>query len=165
MEMNQAKFEEKTENILVWMTENDIGALAPLVQGQINYGRTLSEESEIEKIWAAIRSMLSTLPNSPIKRGKAPTLPVGVSALIESLEQDAINAHSALIATENMDMLLCRLGKKSNGLWGHDEFALAMGNRVKQSLVKRYNLGIWDGTREGLTSQDFNVIEGADSEE
>ena len=164
MEMEHTKFQERTEDILLWMNENDIGALAPMIQGQITYGRGLTDEKAIGKIWNAIREMLGTLPDSPIKRGKQSTLPTAVSVLIDALALEAADAHRTLIGTDNMGWLLCRLGKKANGLWDNEEFADAMGNRVKQSLIKRYNLNIWDGTREGLLSQDFSAIE-EDSEE
>jgi len=164
MDMDNQKFNERTEDILVWMSENDIGALAPMIQGQITYGRGLTDEKAIGKIWNAIREMLGTLPESPIKRGKQSTLPTAVSVLIDSLANDALSAHLTLINTGNMNLLLCRLGKKANGLWDDAEYGDAMANRVKQSLIKRYNLGIWDGTREGLSSQDFSAIV-EDSEE
>ena len=164
MDMNNQKFNERTSDILIWMQENDIGALEPMIQGQINYGRGLTDEKQIGKIWNAIREMLGTLPESPIKRGKQSSLPTEVSVLVDSLANDALSAHLTLINTGDMNLLLCRLGKKANGLWDDEEYGDAMANRVKQSLIKRYNLGIWDGTREGLSSQDFSVIV-EDSEE
>ena len=164
MEVSIEKFETRATDLEIWMKENDIGALAPMIQAQLNYGRTLTDENDIGNIWGSIVNMCRTLPDSPIKRGKASSLPTEVSVLIDSLENEALAAHLTLINTGDMNLLLCRLGKKSNGLWDDDEFAVAMANRVKQSLVKRYNMKVWDGTREGLTSQDFSVIE-EDSEE
>ena len=164
MEVSKEKFETRAKDLEIWMEENDIGALQPMIQAQLNYGRTLTDENDIGNIWGSIVGMCRTLPDSPIKRGKASTLPTEVSVLIESLEKDALAAYLSLIETNDMNVLICRLGKKSNGLWENDEFAVAMANRVKQSLVKRYNMKIWDGTREGLTSQDFSVIV-EDSEE
>ena len=126
MEMEQDRFQERTEDILLWMNENDIGALAPMIQGQITYGRGLTDEKAIGKIWNAIREMLGTLPESPIKRGKQSTLPTAVSVLIDALALEAADAHRTLIGTDNMGWLLCRLGKKANGLWDNEEFADAV---------------------------------------
>lgn len=164
MEMDRQKFTDRTENILIWMQENDIGALQPMIEGQIAYGRGLKDENAIGKMWNSIRETLGTLPDSPIKRGKQPSLPTAVSAVIDSLVTEAHAAYLTLIATGNMNLLICRLGKKANGLWENDAYSDAMANRVKQSLVKRYNLGIWDGTRNGLNSQDFSAV-GEDSSE
>ena len=165
MEVSKEKFETRANDLEIWMEENDIGALQPMIQAQLNYGRTLTDEKDIGNIWGSIAQMCRTLPNSPIKRGKASSLPTEVSVLIEALENEALAAHLTLINTGDMNVLLCRMGKKANGLWDNDAFGVAMANRVKQSLVKRYNLGIWDGTREGLKSQDFSVIEEDGSEE
>ena len=162
--MDMQKFETKTDDLAIWMKENDTGALAPLLSMQIEHGRTLSEESEIAKIWEAIRALCATLPNNPIKRGTPSKLPTEVSVLIETLSTQYGQTQTGSWAEGDMRFLICRLGKKSNGLFSEDNYHATMVRKCAQSLTKRYSLGIWDGTREGLENQDFSVLED-DSEE
>jgi hypothetical protein len=168
MEMKQDKFTEKTETILIWMTENDAGALAPLISMQIEHGRTLNDSTKIVKVWEAIRALCNTLPNNPIKRGIPSNVPTEVQVLIDALAQSAGEYEAEMHSMGEMSNLICRLGKKSNGTYSNEDYETSMRKKYADSLKKRYSLKIWDGTREGLNNQDFSILQeetGADSEE
>ena len=64
------KWTLKTNEIREWMKHNDAGAMAPVIEGMLDAGDDLSEESsqdeERNRFWEAVRAICKTLPKSPI---------------------------------------------------------------------------------------------------
>ena len=75
--MDKEKATVRIAEMRAWLANNEevAGGLAPLVEAQLTYLGTLSEEEDIKNIWGAITGMLRTLGDkSPIKRGKGSSL-------------------------------------------------------------------------------------------
>lgn len=158
--MEVEKFTEKVDNLEIWLNANDVGAMDHAIRSTIEYGRTLTEEAEVTKVWESIRALCNTLPNSPIRKGKASSLPAEVAVLIEKLAESHADEMGYMWEKGNQRRLMCRLGEKRNGLYTQESLHEAEMRSMAASLKKRYNLGIWDGTESGLNSQDFSVLGG-----
>ena len=56
-----------------------------------------------------------------------------------------------------MNMLVLKHGKSGGGLFTADEYSAYMSSTIVGSLKKRLKNGIWDGSRDGLNTQTFNL--------
>ena len=75
--MDKTKATVKAAELRAWLENNEevAGALAPMVEAQLTYMETLSDEADIKNIWGSITGMLRTLGDkSPVKRGKGSSL-------------------------------------------------------------------------------------------
>tara|TARA_B100001094_G_C18113927_1_gene762822 strand:- start:60 stop:542 length:483 start_codon:yes stop_codon:yes gene_type:complete len=156
--MEEQKFTTNINRITAWMNENDAGAMHDVVLGML--GLPADTDAERERVWAGIRSILGILPNSPIKRGRGSNLPDEVESVIDALSLAHGEAMADAWNSGDNHLLMRKHGKSGGGLFESDEeiketYSSKMGNDLK----RRYREKIWDGTREGLESQSFPVME------
>ena len=144
--MNYEKLVSKTDYILAWLEENDIGALEPVLKQMIETATSegLTPE-QYKRYWEAIRALCKTLPNSPIRKGTQTTLPAQAQAVVDSVVNRVVNAFVDIGEPELMvDVIMPArtIGRKFNDI---QELAEYFGGRVERILTDSHKLGFWDG--------------------
>lgn len=156
--MEQEKYAKNLQKVRAWMNENDAGAMAPVLEAQM--ALPAETEQDRDRLWQAIRAIAAMLPNSPIKKGRGSSLPVEVQTLIDAISHEyGVEMGLAWNAGDNR-YLMRKHGKSGGGLFANqDEVLETHAAKMASDLKRRFNDGIWDGTREGLHSQTFPVQE------
>lgn len=162
--MNTEKFSANIAKVRAWMNENDAGEMGAILEAQMRL--PANDDQERERIWSAIRAIAGMLPNSPIKKGRGSSLPLEVQTLIDAISHEyGVEMGVAWNAGDNR-YLMRKHGKSGGGLFANqDEVLESHKAKMASELKKRFNDGIWDGTREGLYSQNFPVQEVNEEEE
>ena len=161
--MEQEKFEQNIQRVSAWMDENDAGAMGVVVQEMLHLPH--ESDSDRDRIWAGIRSIVGMLPNSPIKRGRGSSLSPEQEAVLSGIQNDITAGLLNLFNSPLMSVLLRKHGKSGGDLWANaEEYAEHESARIVGDLKKRLKDGIWDGTREGLNTQTFPEAEVSEEE-
>lgn len=155
--MNITKWNERIATIEAWLNENDAGAMSELITMTIQAGNNALNDEERDRFWESIRAICKTLPNSPIKKGRGSQLAPETQAVLDSISDEVWQAASDFFAIGDMSMLLTKHGKSGGGLFTADEYSTYMSSSIVGSLKRRLKDGIWDGTRDGLNTQNFNM--------
>ena len=155
--MDIDKWTEKASMISAWLNENDAGAMTNVIQVNLEAGNSATTDEDRDRFWEAVRALCKTLPNSPIKKGRGSTLAPEIQAVLDSISDEVAQAASDFFATGSMNMLLLKHGKSGGGLFTADEYSAYMSSTIVGSLKKRLKNGIWDGSRDGLNTQNFNL--------
>ena len=155
--MEQEKWNEKYAMINAWLDENDAGAMGQVIRVNLEAGNEAQNDDDRNRFWEAVRALCKVLPNSPIKKGRGSTLPNEVQAVLDSISDEVAQAASDFFAIGDMNMLLLKHGKSGGGLFTADEYSAYMSSTIVGSLKKRLKNGIWDGSRDGLNAQTFNL--------
>ena len=156
--MEQDKYLKNIERVRAWMQENDAGALGVVIDGMVKLSPETNEEREAN--WVALRALGKNLPNTFVKRGRASAMPAEVEVAIDAIS----TAHGASMADMWLQgdnrYLLRKHGKSGGGLYAdHEEYASETAAKIANQLRTRYKAGIWDGTMNGLPSQNFDQSE------
>lgn len=155
--MNIIKWNERIAAIEAWLNENDAGAMSKLITMTIQAGNDALNDEERDRFWESIRAICKTLPNSPIKKGRGSQLAPETQAVLDSISDEVSQAASDFFAIGDMSMLLTKHGKSGGGLFTIAEYSVYMSSSIVSSLKRRLKDGIWDGTRDGLSTQNFNM--------
>ena len=161
--MDYNKLVEKTNSIITWLDVNDAGSLDIVLRGMISSAQVEGQtEKQYEQFWASIRSLCSTLPNSPIRKGTQPSLPTEVQAVVDSVVNRVVNAFVGIGEPELMLDTIMPM-RNTSGEKFADIQALAeyFGKRVRRLLTDSFKNEHWDGklTDENITGLTLPVKE------
>ena len=99
--MEYNKLKTKTDDIIVWLDVNDVGALDSVLRGMITSAQAEGQtETQYDQYWASIRALCKTLPNSPIRKGQPTALPTQVQAVADSVVNRVITAFAGITDIE-----------------------------------------------------------------
>jgi len=150
------KFKTKTDDIITWLSVNDVGSLSVVLEGIISQGQVEGQtEKDYENYWASIRSLCGTLPNSPIRRGIQSSLTAEQSANVDSV---IARIESAFASIGEADLILDVMHPRQRGdSIGHYDSIEAWASNMAQSVERQLKLAIkenrWTGElTDGLTN-------------
>ena len=150
--MEITKWNDKTTALLAWLDHNDAGALAPLVEMQIEVGNNAHTDEQRGKFWEAIRATLNSLgERSPIRRGAGSSLTAEQQAVVENAVNRIYDAYAAL-----SDFELIRVVFPQSTKMGFYPDAQAMASHMAKKASTNLRTALkqerWDGTMEGLST-------------
>ena len=157
------KWTLKTNEIREWMKHNDAGAMAPVIEGMLDAGDELGEESsqdeERNRFWEAVRAICKTLPKSPIKQGRGSTLEPQTQANVDSVENRIFSAFATITDAELVLEVLHPHGKTGGVYATIEDFAKDMAAKSVRTLkaalktTQENPIPAWDGlmTEDNLT--------------
>tara|TARA_B110000902_G_C14149762_1_gene529047 strand:+ start:697 stop:948 length:252 start_codon:yes stop_codon:yes gene_type:complete len=61
--MDEEGFLAKATEVLIWLKENEAGALGPVIDATIQAGLTATTDDDRIKFWSSVRSLVSALPD------------------------------------------------------------------------------------------------------
>tara|TARA_B100001094_G_scaffold257183_1_gene256646 strand:+ start:674 stop:1177 length:504 start_codon:yes stop_codon:yes gene_type:complete len=167
--MEYNKLKNKTDDIIVWLDVNDVGALDSVLRGMITSAQTEGQtETQYGQYWASIRALCGTLPNSPIRKGQPTALPTQVQAVADSVVSRVITAFAAITDIELvLDTIMPMRNTSGNKFETAQEMAEYFGNRVRRLLTDSFKAGNWNGelTDDNITGLALPVKEAKEATE
>ena len=155
MAMEKQKYEEKANEILVWLKVNDAGALGPVIEATLQAGLSAETDDDRDKFWASVRSLCGTLPNSPIRRGIQSNLTAEQSANVDSVVS---RIETAFASIGEADLILDVMHPRQRGdSIGHYDSIEDWAKNMAQSVMRQLKVALkekrWDGSlTDGLTN-------------
>lgn len=163
------KFKTKTDDIITWLSFNDVGSLSVVLNGIITQGQVEGQtEKDYENYWASIRSLCGTLPNSPIRKGIQTSVPTQVQAVVDSVMNRVQTAFAAIGDTELiLDTIMPMRNTSGTKFQSADELGEYFANRVKRLLMDSYKAELWNGklTKNNTTGLRLPVKESQEDSE
>lgn len=168
--MDEKTAHERANEILAWLEVNgeEAGALAPMVQGQCNYLLSLDDDKNRGKVWAAIREMLGTLDNSPIKRGKGSSLTAEQQAVVSNVENRIMHAFANIGEWDLIQQVFpesTKKGQYADAQAFGEHMARKAGNNMKTAIREERFTGLFDGDSQNITIIPAEPSQDAESEE
>jgi len=168
--MDEKTAQEKANEILAWLEVNGetAGALAPMVQGQCNYLLSLEDDKNRSKVWAAIREMLGTLDESPIRRGKGSSLSAEQQAVVSNVGNRVMNAFASIGEWDLIQQIFPESTKKGqyadSAAFG-DHMRRKAENNMKTAIREERFTGLFDGDSQNITIEPAEPPQDAESGE
>lgn len=151
--MDKAKATVRIAEMRAWLANNEevAGGLAPLVEAQLTYLGTLSEEEDIKNIWGAITGMLRTLGDkSPIKRGKGSALSPEQQGVVSGVRNRIHNAFASIGEFDLIQQVFLRSTK--DGQYPNVEaYANHMADKAENNMKRAIRENRWNGLMDGDT--------------
>lgn len=154
--MDEKTAQLKANEILAWLEINreEAGALAPMVEGQCNYLLGLEDDKNRGKVWAAIREMLGTLDNSPIRRGKGSSLSAEQQAVVSNVENRIMHAFASIGEWDLIQQIFpesTKKGQYADAQAFGEHMARKAGNNMKTAIREERFTGLFDGDSQNIT--------------
>lgn len=144
--MEKTKFDEKTNEILIWLDANDAGALEPLIRMNIEIGQACTDEEELERYWASIRSLCGNMEKNPVRRGSPSKHSPETLANVDAVESRLITAFLSIDESELvLDIFHPRQTEDSQGHYDLESWAAHMAASGKRYMMLALNENRWDG--------------------
>lgn len=160
------KFKSKTDDIITWLSINDVGSLSAVLEGIISQGQVEGQtEKDYENYWASIRSLCGTLPNSPIRKGIQTSVPAQVQAVVDSVVNRLQTAFAGIGDAELvLDTIMPMRNAKGTKFQDADEFAQYFAHRASRMLMDSYKAKLWNGelTKNNITGVQLPVKESSE---
>tara|TARA_R100000951_G_scaffold61462_1_gene51645 strand:+ start:238 stop:741 length:504 start_codon:yes stop_codon:yes gene_type:complete len=167
--MEYMKFKTKTDDIITWLSVNDVGSLSVVLEGIISQGQVEGQtEKDYENYWASIRSLCGTLPNSPIRKGIPTSVPAQVQAVVDSVMNRVQTAFAGIGDIELiLDTVMPMRNAKGTKFQTADELGEYFANRVSRLLMDSYKAKLWNGelTKNNTTGLELPVKESSEDSE
>lgn len=166
--MDKEKATVKIAEMRAWLENNEevAGGLAPLVEAQLTYLGTLSEESEIKNIWGSITNMLRTLGDkSPVKRGKGSSLSPEQQGVVSGVRNRIHTAFANITEFDLIQQVFIRSTKE--GQYSDVEaYAEHMADKAENNMKRAIREGRWNGLLDdGMLSIEPPVAETTENAE
>lgn len=151
--MDKAKATVRIAEMRAWLANNEevAGGLAPLVEAQLTYLGTLSEEEDIKNIWGGITGMLRTLGDkSPIKRGKGSSLSPEQQGVVSGVRNRIHTAFANITEFDLIQQVFLRSTK--DGQYADVEaYADHMADKAENNMKRAIRENRWNGLMDGDT--------------
>jgi len=168
--MDEKTAHERANEILAWLKVNGetAGALAPMVEGQCNYLLALEDDKNRGKVWAAIREMLGTLEESPIKRGTRSNLTAEQDAVIANIGNRIMQAFAQIGEWTLIQQVFPESTRK--GQYGDveayaDHMRRKAETNMKTAIREERFTGLFDGDSQNITITPAEPPQNAESGE
>ena len=136
-----------------WLENNGelAGALAPMVEAQLTYMETLSDETDIKNIWGSITGMLRTLGDkSPVKRGKGSSLTPEQQGVVSGVRNHIYTAFASIGNFHFIQQVFPRSTK--DGQYANvEEYAEHMADKAENNMKRAIRENRWNGLKDGDT--------------
>ena len=152
--MDDDKWNRNEVKVRTFMDSNDIGGMAQVIEWNLETGMT--DSNNRKRYWSNITNLLGMLDNSPIRRGREPTLPDEVNQAVLDLVADYVADCETLYNNNPAYATILRQhGKSGYGVFNDaTHYAETLGKTLKGALTKyfrNHEKGIttepsWDGT-------------------
>lgn len=166
--MDKQKATVKAAEMRAWLENNEelAGALAPMVEAQLAYMETLSDETDIKNIWGSITGMLRTLgEKSPVKRGKGSSLTPEQQGVVSGVRNRIQTAFASIGEFDLIQQVFLRSTKE--GQYPNVEaFADHMADKAENNMKRAIRESRWNGLlNDGALSIEPPVAETTDNAE
>ncbi len=148
--MDKEKATVRIAEMRAWLANNEevAGGLAPLVEAQLTYLGTLSEEEDIKNIWGAITGMLRTLGDkSPIKRGKGSSLSPEQQGVVSGRIYNAFAHIGEFDLIQQIFLQSTKAGQYPNA----EAYAEHMASKAENNMKRAIRENRWNGLMDGNT--------------
>lgn len=151
--MEIESWNKRTTLIEAWMEQNAGHPLNAILTASMDMVTEDYSNEDRQKVYESIRALFGTVDDSPLKKGKMPTLPAEVIVSVDSAVSD-ITAVYAAIGDFNLIQQVFPRSTKLGQYPSIEAYAEHMGAKARNNLIKAFREDRWNGeysTENGLT--------------
>jgi hypothetical protein len=174
--MTDAKWTKNKNKILGFMETTDLGGMAQVITWNLETGD--NDADNRKRYWGNITNLFGMVPNSPIRRGREPSLPDEVQNTVNTVVAQYESDCAAFYDAHPQNAQILRQHGKS-GYGAYDDgadYGESQGSSLRSTLAKAYRnhvkiqdgetvVGlVWDGTldNDGVPTITVSLAESGD---
>lgn len=143
--MEIESWNKRTTLIEAWMEQNAGHPLNAILTASMDMVTDETNDDDRQKVYESIRALFGTVDDSPLKKGKMPTLPAEVIVSVDSVVSDITAAYAAI----GDFALIQQVFPRSTKLGQYptvEAYAEHMGTKARNNLIKAFREDRWNGT-------------------